>query len=146
MEPLPGVMNATQAFFDECFYGDSSIDLSWEMFCREYRLTHDLPEDAEIPDEICEVFEDDEPNYLIGDWDQDKDGLYFVSPNCNGMGFAARLGYLGGAPLITVHWSKFTRHVRAMCSPCCPGQADLDSGDGNIEAYAPPMDWYWDGE
>lgn len=71
---------------------------------------------------------------LIGDWQKNKDGLW--EPNETGE-FAA-IATSSTFSCVQVVWSKYTTKVRAMCSPCFPGQADLDSGEGNIETYTLP--------
>ena len=71
---------------------------------------------------------------LIGDWIKDADGLY--APDEKGE-FAA-IVTSSSFNCVQVVWSKWTTNVRAMCSPCFPGQADLDSGEGNIVAYTLP--------
>lgn len=48
--------------------------------------------------------------------------------------------YLGGAPIfLSVDGPKST--ARAWCSPCVPGAADLDSGEGSIDCHGVPADW-----
>ena len=39
---------------------------------------------------------------------------------------------------IQVVWSKKTSKNKRFCSPCFPNQADLDSENGNLEAYCLP--------
>jgi len=142
--PISGVMNCTQAFWDEIYYGNA-INLCSEQFELDYWAEHG----CEPPEEAWECVEFDEPDYLIGDWKKDEDGLYVPdedSTDEGALGFSAILQWLGGAPLITVVWSKHVRYVRSMCSPCCPGQADLDSGEGSILAYAVDDEWLWNDE
>lgn len=71
---------------------------------------------------------------LIGDWKKDADGLYEPDTEKE---FAAIITS-SSFNCVQVVWSKYTREVRAMCSPCFPGQADLDSGAGNILCYDLP--------
>lgn len=142
--PISGVMDCTQAFWEHIDRGDV-IDLTFEEFEKDYWTQHGCAP----PDEVLECLEFDEPNYLIGDWKLDSKGLYEPdedSDDPDKLGFSAILQWLGGAPLITIVWSQWVRYVRAMCSPCCPGQADLDSGEGSILAYAVPDDWLWNGD
>jgi hypothetical protein len=107
----------------------------------EIRQELGLSKDDEIPDGAWDEYEACEEEYLIGDWRLDEaSGRYEIEQGCNGAGFAAELSWLGGAPLLFILWSEQTEFVRSMCSPCCPGSADLDSGPGMIEAYAVPRD------
>lgn len=138
--PVTGVMNCTQAVWEEAM--NAGIDLLMDAAEKDYWAEHG----CEPPEEWYDGIEIDEPEYLIGDWDEDKSGKWDVKPDCEEKGFAAVLSYLGGAPIVQVVWSRTTRRVLSMCSPCCPGQADLDSGEGEILAYALPKDFDWDGE
>lgn len=80
--------------------------------------------------EMLECFDHEK---LIGDWKK-SEGLY--QPNEDGE-FAAIVTD-STFNCIQVVWSKYTKNVRVWCSLCFPNQADLDSGDGNIEAYCLP--------
>jgi len=144
--PITGVANATQAVHDACFYDEHAVDLTWESFCREYKKEHGLDADDDMPDEVCDTYEHEEPEYIIGDWKLSDDGIWDIAPDHNNCGFSAITGYLGGACIVHVVWSRTTKRVLSMCSPCCPGQADLDSGEGHILTYALPSDYEWDGE
>lgn len=138
--PVTGVMNCTQAVWEEAM--SEGVDLSFDQFERDYWAEHGCAP----PDEVLECLEIDEPEYIIGDWKQNDLGVWEAVPDCEGKGFAAILGWLGGAPIVHVVWSRTVRTVLSMCSPCCPGQADLDSGQGEIKAYALPAEYDWDGE
>jgi hypothetical protein len=138
--PITGVMRCTQAVWEDAY--NQGVDLSFDQFEKDYIDEHGCPP----PDEVCECIEIDEPVFLLGDWEEQPDGNWDYKPRCEGKGFAAILGWLGGAPIVTVVWSETVRTVLSMCSPCCPGQADLDSGAGEILAYALPADYDWDGE
>lgn len=141
---VTGVMRCTQAVWEECY--SSGIDLAWEEAEKEFRYMHDLNDSDDIPQEVLDTWEFEEPTFIIGDWKKGEDGLYEHTPLCNDVGYSAILGWLGGAAIVHVVWSQTVRTVASMCSPCCPGQADLDSGEGNIMAYALPEDFDWDGE
>lgn len=140
---ITGVMNATQAVWEECY--SKGIDLSWEEAEKEYKAMHDLADSDEVPQDVLDTWEFEEPTFIFGDWKKADDGLYHHYPMCNDCGYSAVLGWLGGTPIVHVLWSETIRGVGSMCSPCCPGQADLDSGDGDILAYALPEDFNWDG-
>ena len=143
-KPIPGnaYLNSEKFFWiwEDYIHTGDCVDVSLEIAEMDYRTENGLSDDDEIPDEWYESLEFDENEYLIGDWEKNSDGLYEIVPNCNGQGFAASIVWLGGAPLVVVEWSTTIEHVRALCSPCCPGQANLDSGTGNIAAYTIP-DW-----
>ena len=138
--PIIGAMyaNSIEWIWDEVYYSSHAVSLTQLEWEKEYRRDNDIPDDDDLPEEAYEYLEFDEETYLLGDWELGEDGLYDVVPNCNGQGYAAILGYLGGAPIVHVQWSETIAHVRALCSPCCPGQADLDSGAGDILAYTLP--------
>lgn len=142
--PITGVMNCTQAVWEEAYA--NGIDLSWEDAEKEYKDMHDLADSDEVPQDVLDTWEFEEPTYIIGDWELGEDGNWDHAPWIEDKGFAAILGWLGGAPIVHVVWSNTSRCVLSMCSPCCPGQADLDSGAGEILAYALPRDYDWDGE
>jgi hypothetical protein len=68
---------------------------------------------------------------LIGSWKQDEQGLY--EPDKEGE-YAA----IVNESTTQVVWSKFTKRC-ALCSPCYPGQGDLDT-PGEWLAYTLPPD------
>ena len=76
----------------------------------------------------------DDHEKLLGDWKKNSDGLW--EPDETGE-FSAIVTSSTFA-CVQVVWSKWTTNVRAMCSPCFYGSADLDSGEGNIIAYTLP--------
>ena len=134
---FPGVIsgNNVEYLWDEVdSKGINLIELQIiEDYCTENNCTED-----EIPEDFWECLEIDEPTYLIGDWERGEDGLF--DECCGENGYSAFVAYLGGAILVHVTYSKTIAHVRAMCSLCCPNQADLDSGEGDILAYTLPAD------
>ena len=105
-----------------------------EEYCAENNCTED-----EIPEDFWDGLEIDEATYLIGDWMKfPPTGEYMEYPgDC---GYSAIVQTLGGAYNVHVTYSKTIAHVASMCSPCCPNQADLDSGDGDIAAYTLPAE------
>ena len=68
---------------------------------------------------------------LIGSWKKDSDGLY--EPDKTGE-YAAICGEI----YTQVVWSK-TTGKSALCSPCYPGQCDVDT-PGDYLYYALPAD------
>jgi hypothetical protein len=75
---------------------------------------------------------------LIGDWTiiTDKNGEIFYEPTEDGE-FSA-IVTSSSFNCVQVVKSKYIREVRCLCSPCFPGQADLNSGSGNIKCYDLP--------
>ena len=129
--------NLCEWFWEEVFYG-SGINLTEYEIIKDYCTANDCTED-EIPEEWFDCLEIDEPTYIIGDWKLCNDGKYDVEPGEHG--YAAVVQTLGGAYNVHIVWSETIANVRSMCSPCCPGQADLDSGPGDIEAYTLPNEF-----
>ena len=154
MEPITGVISSNniawefvddeicpecEKFVDE-FYncpecGGASLpslnvdtDGEGERICMECNETFEVDED-ELFDMYCEHEEK-----LLGDWKKNSEGLWEPDTTKE---FAA-IVTSSTFNCVQVVWSKYTREVRAMCSPCFPGQADLDSGAGNILCYDLP--------
>jgi len=84
---------------------------------------------------------EDQPsdNWIIGDWKKDKDGLY--EPDITGE-YAA----IVRESVVQVIWSKYVTKVKNLCSPCYPGQADVNSGkdekEGKFLSYNLPPEAY----
>jgi hypothetical protein len=119
--PITGVINNNSVeFLNDEIFSSNSIDLDYEEFLSEN------PTEEEI-----EFYESDNSTYLIGDWLKDDNGKYY--PDQTGE-YAAITGEI----YTQVVFSKVTKRVR-LCSPCYPGQGDLDS-DGDYLAYNLPLD------
>ena len=122
--PITGVLannSACQFISDEMYNG---INLTWE----EYKESEDFNQDD---DDFMYSFNDD--TYLIGDWIKDKEGLYTHDPNGE---YAAIVRESVTQVVFSIHFKKC-----ALCSPCYPGQADLDSS-GDYMAYDLPAEAY----
>ena len=133
---FPGVIsgNNVEYLWDEV--DSEGINLTELQIIEDYCTENNCTED-EIPEDFWECLEIDEPTYLIGDW-ASEDGEYIeYIGDC---GYSAVVQTLGGTYNVHVTYSETIAHVRAMCSPCCPNQADLDSGEGDILAYTLPAD------
>lgn len=85
-------------------------------------------------EEYNEIDWDSSGDYLIGDWIKDKDGLY--TPDESGE-YAA----IVREDVTQVVLSKYTTRAR-LCSPCYPGQADVDPNreNGGFLAYTLPKE------
>ena len=88
-------------------------------------------ESREISQEDVDGYQGEEDEWILGDWRWD-DGEKVYYDYDGEVGFSAVLGWLGGAPILHVIRSKTVKHYRSMCSPCCPGQADIDSGEVEV--------------
>ena len=131
---FPGVISAHNVEFLWDEIETNGINLTEIAIIEKYCVENDCTED-EIPDDFWDCLEIDESTYLIGDWAlEDGEYVEYIG-DC---GYSAVVQTLGGAYNVHVTYSETIAHVRAMCSPCCPNQADLDSGDGDILAYTLP--------
>jgi hypothetical protein len=122
-EPVTGVIqnNNVEWLMDE-IRGNDTIDLDYEEYIK------DLSEE-----EIEEIddWDGSESTLLIGDWKKDEQGLY--EPDKEG-----EYSAIVNESTTQVVWSKFTKRC-ALCSPCYPGQGDLDT-PGEWLAYTLPPD------
>jgi len=121
----------------------SANGIAWESVANEICVTceeifeeiyNDETLDEEERQEEIENVECDDHEKLIGDWLKDEKGLYYPDEN----GEYAAIVTSSTFNCVQVVWSKYITEVRAMCSPCFPNQADLDSGKGNIRCYDLP--------
>jgi hypothetical protein len=119
-KPIGGVIqnNNVEWLDDEC-YNSKTIDLDWIEFLK-----------SKPTEEEKEMYESDNPTILIGDWIK-RNGKY--QPKKSGE-YAA----IVGESETQVVFSKFTKRC-ALCSPCYPGQGDLDS-EGEYLTYNLPED------
>ena len=131
--PVTGVIsNNTPEFLMEEL--NDSIDLDYIEF--ESSIENDDSLDDDEKANALEMYESMGDNtLLIGDWIQDDDGKYDYNPDGE---YAAIMR----ESVTQVVYSKFTRRG-ALCSPCYPGQVDLDS-PGEFLAYDLPRDLYGD--
>ena len=121
--PIIGVESNNRIFWlgEELING---IDLSYENHVKECEQCQ--------KDEYCEIVEmwEYSGDILIGDWIKDKDGLWTHDPEGE---YAAICGEM----YTQVIFSKHTRKC-ALCSPCYPGQGDLDSIGEFLAYHLPP--------
>ena len=114
--------NSVEFLNDEIFNGNS-IDLDYEAF---------LEENSDVEEEDFPEYESNgDSTYLIGNWLKDESGKYYPDPDGE---YAAICGEI----YTQVVFSKYTK-LCALCSPCYPGQGDLDSV-GEFLTYNLPAD------
>lgn len=155
--PVGGVVNVNRLEGVIHDLANNGIDLGfapgWEEFklgkCIEFLsaywdslqeddLYDEIEPDAELIAEWKEEYAEtyDQPGLiLIGDWVKDEAGLYDPDPAGE---FAAIVDY--DANVVAVKHSKVTKRC-ALCSPCYPGQGDLES-EGDYLAYDLPAYFY----
>lgn len=129
--PVTGVVsnNTPEYLMDELY---DSIDLDYEAFCEEIENDDSLDDDEK--QEALEFYESSGDNtLLIGDWLKDDKGLYY--PDETG-----EYSAIMRESVTQIVWSKYTRRG-ALCSPCYPGQVDLDA-PGEFIAYDLPPNMY----
>ena len=129
--PITGVVsnNSVNPFIFECIAYEDSINLDYEAHLESDEHQHYNDDNCEI----CEYWEDYNSTILIGDWIKDSDGLWDYDPNGE---YAA----IVRESVTQVVFSKYFKSCQ-LCSPCYPGQADLDS-DGDFKAYNLPPEAY----
>jgi hypothetical protein len=112
------IQNNNVEFLSEDIY--KGIDLDYEKYVKEH------------PDEEDIDWESDNDTYIIGSWKKGEDGKY--EPDKENGEYAAIVDEI----YTQVVWSKFTKRCN-LCSPCYPGQGDLDS-EGIYLTYTLPPD------
>lgn len=129
--PVTGVISnhTPEWLYDESY---NAIDLDYESFLTEIENDTSLSED-EKQDAIDGYESMGDSTLLIGDWTTDSDGLYI--PDESG-----EYSAIMRESVTQIVWSKYTKRG-ALCSPCYPGQVDLDS-EGEFLAYDLPKDIY----
>ena len=117
--PITGVIanNDVEYLNDEIYAG---IDLDYEEFLKSN------PDNQSV-----ESWESYNSTYIIGSWIKNEDGTY--SPDKT-KEYAAIVSEV----YTQVVYSKYTRRCQ-LCSPCYPGQGDLDS-EGKFLTYCLPDD------
>jgi hypothetical protein len=126
-KPVTGVMSIHNIAWE---FMDDEICLICEEIQEEIESDESLSED-EKEHELEFIECDSSHDKIIGDWMKDKDGLYTPDESKE---FAAIMR----ETVIQVVWSKYTARG-ALCSPCYPGQVDLDS-EGDFLGYTLPSE------
>ena len=134
--PITGVQAANKV--EGWFFDMEEIDPEYEMEVKA------IEEDTELTDEERENTMEDlatywDASYLIyGDWKKDPvDGKYGVVED-GPTGFAAKFNR--DENTIQVLWSKWAVYCQ-LCSPCYPGQGDIDSPGITVVAYCLPPEF-----
>jgi hypothetical protein len=114
--------NNAEFIYDDC---DNGIDLTWEEHIKE---CIDYQEN-----DWCNCMPSDETDYLIG-FKLDTQEKYIPDPN------AEYSAIVNGSLFTTqVVLSKWTISCNK-CSPCYPGQGDIDTPGSDYIAYCLPPD------
>ena len=121
--PVTGVINSNGIAWE---FIDDEICLTCESAVAEIDSDESI-EDKESEYEFIEC--DSSHEKIIGDWLKDESGKYYPDESKE---FAA----IVNESTIQVVWSKHTKRG-SLCSPCYPGQVDLDS-EGDYLGYTLP--------
>jgi hypothetical protein len=144
-EPVTGVIS----FNDVCqFVSDeiaiNGIDLQYEEACKEFEseflTAHNREPDEDEWQEFYNELEGCESgDQLIGDWIKDNEGLYDADPE-------GEYSAIVREGVVQVIKSIYITKCKNLCSPCYPGQADINGGDdepeGEFLAYNLPPEAY----
>lgn len=133
------VTNVSYDNYMEYQIGDKTRE--WQSEQDDPNATPDDDLLEEWRDQLGEQYEESGDTYLIGDWLQDSDGQYQIDYGGTNH-FSAIVDYDFAGGIVQVVWSRYVTNA-ALCSPCCPGQCDLDS-PGDYMGYDLPLDFYGD--
>lgn len=144
--PVTGVISindVSQFVSDEI--QSNGIDLQYEEalgnFEDDFMIEHGrMPNDEEYDQFNDELEGWDSGDFLIGDWYKDDAGLWECNRE-NGEYCA-----IVRESTVQVVWSIYITKCKNLCSPCYPGQADVNAGiddeDGQFLAYNLPKEAY----
>ena len=120
--PVTGVLNSGRPewLHEDMFNG---IDLDFEEHCKEC--------DQEYHDDC--YCDDGDTTYLIGYFKDEETGLFDIDKS-------AEYSAIVCTPYTQVTRSKFVSKT-ALCSPCYPGQGDLDTPGEFLAFTLPPEVW-----
>ena len=114
--PVTGVINSNNVLWE---FIDDEICMTCNEIISDIESDESLSDD-ERQDELDCIECTSDHERLIGDWIMGTDGLYH--PDMVNGEFAG----IERESTVQIVWSKFTARG-ALCSPCYPGQVDLDS-------------------
>lgn len=143
--PVTGVISLNDVSQFVCDEIDNGINLTAEAAEKEYRQDHynhyHHKPNAISMQKFWDQWEDTpDDEWIIGDWIKDNDGLYDADREHGEYAAIVR------ESTIQVVWSKYVTKTKNLCSPCYPGQADVQSGkdedDGQFLAYNLPPEAY----
>lgn len=129
--PITGVVtnNQVEWLMEEV---DRGIDITLAEAVEDYKQEFPNANDDQIAEEF-EFWDSSTDTILIGSWRKDSEGKYEPDPTGE---YAAIVGEI----YTQVVYSKVTKRC-ALCSPCYPGQGDLESA-GEFLTYDLPADMY----
>lgn len=133
--PVTGVIsNNNVEWLNDEIYSSTAINLDYERWLNdresEVKEDEDLAEDEDVFLDIEDEYESNgDDTILIGEWLMDNNGKYYPDPNGD---YAAIVGEFCTQVVFSKYFSKGN-----LCSPCYPGQVDLDS-EGEFLGYTFP--------
>lgn len=117
---------------------------AWQNRQGEDDMTPDEDLLEEWRDQLGEQYEESGDTYLIGSWyfdDASKQWEVNKSPDlADDDAYAAIVDCDFSGGIVQVVWSRFVTRG-GLCSPCCPGQVDLDN-EGEFVGYDLPLSLY----
>ena len=140
-KPIGGVVSVSNLDLDTfwTYIDNNGLNLDMWLLVEKYKKENGGRQPGE---EWYEGIVSDDPDYIVGykyvDAPKEPHGMYIVDEDAE---FTAYISTIGGAYTAQVVHSTHTTRVRSMCSPCCPGHADIDSGaeeDGILCYTLPP--------
>ncbi len=111
---------------------NNAIDIAWEEAI-EGKTQDEI-------EELGDCWECSDTTYLYG-FIKDADDKYIPDPDQD----LSVIVNMGNGCTLQILQSKYIIDNVGFCSPCYPGQADLDS-DGNLTAYILPPEYFIKGE
>lgn len=160
MTPVTGVTNLNESaadwFWDYTYQGiEPAYDIARVDFIRDFRRANVDSEEYAGEPEALEAAAEEYANrqlenwesdcmILVGDWvqvDTDHNGYPVYDINEEGENGWAGIYRRDSGNILQVLWSKFAMMAH-YCSPCYPGQGDLDTpGDAYLAYCLPPDEW-----
>lgn len=136
-EPTTGVYSFSD--LPEWYFQENGdyINLDYETWLEEHKLTCEACQNDEYCPELEYWEYQPSDTKLTGQWIKDENGQY--SPDENGE-YAA----IERESTVQVVWSKTVKRFSSLCSPCFPGQVNVDSDsetdDNGFLAYVLPTE------